>query len=164
MTTTATLNVTADPGLPIIEITREFAAPRELLFRAWTDPELLAQWLGPRRMTMEIERYELRDGGRWRYVNREPDGTAHGFHGVFHGAPAVDGMVQTFEYEGAPGHVSLDSLQFEDRGDRTLVRIRSVHQSVEARDAMVAGGMEQGLSEGFERLEELLGRLASRAG
>jgi uncharacterized protein YndB with AHSA1/START domain len=163
MKTMAPTHVTAEPGLPIIEITREFAAPRELLFRAWTEPELLSQWLGPRRLTMEIDRYEVRDGGRWRYVHREADGTGHGFHGVFHGTPSPDGMVQTFEYEGAPGYVSLDSLVFEDRDDRTLVRIRSVHQSVEARDAMVAGGMEQGLSQGFERLEELIDRLTAGA-
>lgn len=163
MTTTTATHVTAEPGLPIIEITREFAAPRELLFRAWTEPELLAQWLGPRRLTMEIDRYEVRDGGRWRYVHREADGTGYGFHGVFHGTPSPNGMVQTFEYEGAPGHVSLDSLEFEDAAAGTLVRIRSVHQSVEARDAMVAGGMEQGLNEGFERLEELLRRLTTPA-
>jgi uncharacterized protein YndB with AHSA1/START domain len=161
MATASATHITAEPGTPIIEITREFAAPRGLLFRAWTEPELLTQWLGPRRLTMEIDRYEVRDGGRWRYVNRDPDGNEYGFHGVFHGDPSPDGMVQTFEFEGAPGHVSLDALAMEERDGRTTVRIRSVHQSVEARDAMVAGGMEQGLSEGFARLDELIGRLAA---
>ena len=159
MATVAATYITAAPGTPIIEITREFAAPRELLFRAWTEPELLAQWLGPRRLTMEIDRYEVRDGGRWRYIHREADGTGHGFHGVFHGMPSPDGLVQTFEYEGAPGNVSLDTLAMEERNGRTIVRIRSVHQSVEARDAMVKGGMKQGVNEGFERLDELIGRL-----
>ncbi len=157
MTTTT---ITADPGVPIIDFAREFNAPRELVYRAHTDPELLVQWLGPRRLTTEIDRFEVRDGGTWRYVQREPGGAEHGFHGVFHGAPSVDGIVQTFEYEGAPGHVALDSITFEDRGGRTLVRGRSVHQSVEARDAMVAAGMESGVNEGYERLDELIERLA----
>jgi uncharacterized protein YndB with AHSA1/START domain len=161
MATVSATHITAEPGTPIIEITREFAAPRELLFRAWTEPELLAQWLGPRRLTMSVERFELRDGGRWRYVNRDSDGNEYGFRGVFHGDPSPDRMVQTFEFEGAPGHVSLDSLAMEERNGRTIVRIRSVHQSVEARDAMVAGGMEQGMIEGFERLDELIGHLAA---
>lgn len=156
--------ITAQPGNPQVIMTREFAYPAALLFKAWTDPELLTQWLGPRRMTMTVDRWDPRDGGSWRYVHREPDGTEHGFHGVFHGTPSVDSMVQTFEYEGAPGHVSLDSLRFEERDGRTIVHMNSVFQSVEARDAMIASGMETGLEEGFERLEELLARLATPVG
>ena len=154
-----TTRITAEPGLPFIEIEREFDAPRDLVFRAHTDPELLVQWLGPRRMTMTVERMEIRDGGTWRFIHREPDGTAHGFHGVFHGRPSVDWMVQTFEYEGAPGHVSLESLTLEERDGRTLLRAHAVHQSVEARDAMIASGMEQGVNEGYERLDELIASL-----
>jgi len=161
MTTLAATRITAEPGVPIIEVTRELAAPRELVFRAWTEPDLLVQWLGPRRLTMEVDRYEVRDGGRWRYVHREADGGEHWFHGVFHGTPSPVASVQTFEYEGAPGHVSLDTLVLEEGGGRTLVRIRSVHQSVEARDAMVEGGMAEGMNDGFERLEELLERLSA---
>lgn len=157
MTTT---RITAEPGVPFIDLAREFDAPRELVYRAHTDLELLAQWLGPRRLTMHVDRFELRDGGTWRYTHREADGTEYGFHGVFHGTPSPEGIVQTFEFEGAPGHVSLDSLAFEERGDRTLVRIHSVYQSVEARDAMVQSGMEGGLNDGYERLDELLARLA----
>jgi uncharacterized protein YndB with AHSA1/START domain len=152
--------VTASPGLPFIEMEREFDAPRELLFRAHTDPELLVQWLGPRRLEMRIDRYDVRDGGTWRYVHRDADGREYGFHGVFHGTPSLDGITQTFEFEGAPGHVSLDSVVFEERDGGTLVRVRSVHQSVEARDAMVASGMESGVDEGYARLDELIGRLA----
>lgn len=154
-----TTRVTAEPGLPFIDIEREFNAPRDLIFRAHTDPELLVQWLGPRRLTMTVDRLEIRDGGTWRYVHREPDGTEYGFHGVFHGTPSVDGIVQTFEYEGAPGHVSLESLTLEERDGRTLVRAHSVYQSIEARDAMIESGMEQGLNEGYERLDELIARL-----
>lgn len=155
----AKLAIHAPEGTPQIEMTREFAAPRELLFRAFTEPELLVQWLGPRRLTMTIDYFEPRDGGRWRYIHREADGTEYGFHGIFHGTPSVEGIVQTFEFEGAPGHVSLETLTFEERGERTLVRQNAVYQSVADRDAMIESGMEIGVREGFERLDELLAKL-----
>ena len=156
MTTT---QVTAEPGTPYIDFTREFDAPRDLLFRAHTDPELLVQWLGPRRLTMVIDRYDVKDGGKWRYIHRDQDGTEYGFHGVFHGTPSPDGMVQTFEFEGAPGHVSLDSLTFEEREGRTVLHGHSVFQSVQARNAMVESGMAGGLNEAYERLDELIPQL-----
>jgi uncharacterized protein YndB with AHSA1/START domain len=156
MTTT---QVTAEPGTPYIDFIREFDAPRDLLFRAHTDPELLVQWLGPRRLTMVIDRYDVKDGGKWRYIHRDQDGTEFGFHGVFHGTPSPDGMVQTFEFEGAPGHVSLDQITFEARNGRTVLHGHSVFQSVQARDAMVQSGMEGGLSEAYERLDELIPKL-----
>jgi uncharacterized protein YndB with AHSA1/START domain len=151
--------ITAEPGVPYIDFTREFDAPRELVFRAHTDPELLAQWLGPRKYEMIIERLEPRDGGTWRYLNRDDAGNELAFHGVFHGTPTPDRMVQTFEFEGAPGHVSLETLTLEERDGRTIARGRSVYESVEDRDAMVRSGMEQGMSEGYERLDELVARL-----
>jgi uncharacterized protein YndB with AHSA1/START domain len=154
-----TTRITAEPGLPFIEISREFDAPRDLIFRAHTDPDLLAQWLGPRRLTMRVDRFEARDGGSWRYVHVEPDGTEYGFHGVFHGDPSPDRIVQTFEFEGARGHVSLDSLILEEHDGRTVLHAHSVFQSVEARDAMVASGMEGGVNEGYQRLDELIARL-----
>jgi len=156
----ATINVTADPGTPFVDTSREFDAPRDLVFRAFTDPELLVQWLGPRRLTMKIERYDVRDGGSWRYIHRDADGTEFGFHGVFHGKPSPEGIVQTFEYEGVPGHVSLDSVWFDEHDGRTTVRSHSVFQSVEDRDAMVQSGMADGMNEGYDRLEQLLARLA----
>jgi uncharacterized protein YndB with AHSA1/START domain len=156
----ATTKITATPGVPYIDISREFQASRDLLYRAHTDPELMVQWLGPRRLAMTVDRMELRDGGTWRYSQRDTDGAEYGFHGVFHGQPSADGVVQTFEFEGAPGHVSLNSLTFEERGGLTVVHVRSVFQSVEARDAMVASGMEGGLSEGYQRLDELIAKLA----
>jgi uncharacterized protein YndB with AHSA1/START domain len=152
-------HVTADPSLPFIDVRRAFDAPRDLLFRAYTDPELLVQWLGPRTYTMVIDEYDLRDGGRWRYVHRDDAGNEWAFHGVFHGTPSVDGLTQTFEYEGAPGHVSLDALTFEAEDGRTVVHTHSVYQSLEARDAMVAGGMADGMDDGYARLDELIGRL-----
>jgi uncharacterized protein YndB with AHSA1/START domain len=153
------LRLSAEPGSPLITYEREVAAPRDLVYRAYTEPELLAQWLGPRRLAMRVERFELGHGGTWRYVHVDTDGTEYGFRGVFHGAPSPDGMTQTFEFDGAPGHISLDTLVLVDLGSRTLIRTSSVHQSVEARDAMIAGGMEGGVTEGFDRLDELLARL-----
>ena len=155
----ATTKVTAEPGVPFIDITREFDAPRELVFRAHTDPELLVQWLGGDKYEMVVDRYDVRDGGSWRYIHRDGQGNDWGFHGVFHGTPTPDRMVQTFEFEGAPGYVSLDTLTLEDVDGRTRVRIHSVHQSVEGRDAMVASGMEAGLTAGYRRLDELIARL-----
>ena len=155
----AKTQIIAEPGVPQIFITREFDAPRDLLFRAYTDPELLVQWLGPRSLTMTVDRHEARDGGRWRYVHRDADGNEFGFHGVFHGTPSPDGIVRTFEFEGAPGQVSLETLTLEEHDGRTLVRTNSVFQSVEARDAMVESGMESGVNDSMERLEELLARL-----
>ncbi len=155
----ATTQITAEPGAPLIEITRAFDAPRALLFRAHTDPELYAQWLGPRRLTMHIDCFDVRDGGRWRYIHRDPDGHEFGFHGVFHGTPSPDGIVQTFEFEGAPGHVSLQTITFEEHGGGTLLRQQLVFQSVAARDGLLQADLEEGVNEGMERLEELLARL-----
>jgi uncharacterized protein YndB with AHSA1/START domain len=155
------LKVDAPEGVPQVTMTREVAAPRDLVFRAFTEPDLLVQWLGPRRLTMSVDRYEVRDGGRWRYVHREDDGTEYGFRGVFHGDPTPDQIVQTFEFEGAPGHVQLDPARLEEIDSRTVIHMNSVFQSVEARDAMVGAGMADGLREGFEQLDELLGRLTT---
>jgi uncharacterized protein YndB with AHSA1/START domain len=155
--------IIADPGTQQITIEREFDASPELLYRAWTDPDLLVQWLGPRDYTMKIDHYDARDGGSWRYTHTDPEGNEYGFHGVFHGTPSVNGMVQTFEFEGAPGHVSLDSLTFEQRGGKTLVRTNSVFQSVEARDAMIESGMEYGVHDSYARLDDLLPALTAKS-
>ena len=150
--------ITAEPGMPLITITREFDAPRDLVFRAHVDPELLVQWLGPRDLTTTIDRYDARDGGTWRYVQKDADGNEYGFHGVFHGTPSPDAIVQTFEFEGVPGHVMLDTTTLEQRDGRTLMRTVSSFQSVEDRDGMIASGMERGVRDSGDRLEELLAR------
>jgi uncharacterized protein YndB with AHSA1/START domain len=155
------LKITAEPGVPQVLTERTFDAPRDLVFRAFTDPDLLVQWLGPRKYTMTIDRYDVRDGGSYRYVHADDAGNAFGFHGVFHGEPSPDGFVQTFEFEGAPGHVSMDTLTLEEHNGRTTVRTNSVFQSVEARDAMVQSGMAEGMNDGYDRLEELLGKLVA---
>jgi uncharacterized protein YndB with AHSA1/START domain len=151
--------IEAPAGVPFIDVSREFDAPRDLVFRAFTDPELLVQWLGPRKYEMVVDTYDVRAGGRWRYLHRDDKGNEYGFHGVFHGDPSPDGFVQTFEFEGAPGHVALDHLVMTENDGRTTVHTHSVYQSLEARNAMVENGMAEGMNEGFDRLDELLGRL-----
>lgn len=155
------LKVTAEPGVPQVFTERTFDAPRELVFRAFVEPDLLVQWLGPRQYTMTIDRFDARDGGSYRYVHADDAGNAFGFHGVFHGEPSPDGFVQTFEFEGAPGNVSMDTLTLEERDGKTTVRTNSVFQSVEARDAMVQSGMAEGMNEGYDRLEELVAKLVA---
>jgi uncharacterized protein YndB with AHSA1/START domain len=155
------MKITAEPGVPQILTSRDLDAPRDLVYRAYTGPDLLVQWLGPRKYTMTIDRFDLRDGGTWRYVHADDANNEFGFHGVFHGTPSPDGMVQTFEFEGAPGHVSMDTVTFEEHGGTTTVRTNSVFQSVEARDAMVAAGMAGGMNEGYERLDDLLAKLVA---
>ena len=148
--------IVADPGLPTIVITREFEAPPARVFRAYTDPDLVRRWLGPRRLEIRIERYDARTDGSYRFVHVDRDGTEYGFRGVFHEVRPVDRIVQTFTYEGFPDGVSLETAAFEDLGGRTRVTTTSVMDSIEARDAMIASGMETGLRESYERLDELL--------
>ena len=152
--------IDAPEGVPFIDVSREFDAPRDLVFQAYTDPGLLVQWMGPRKYEMVIDTWEPRAGGSWRFVHKDGD-NAWGFHGVFHGEQTPDGMTQTFEFEGAPGHVSLETLTLEERDGRTTARTHSVYQSVADRDAMIASGMEDGMNDGFDRLDELLARLAT---
>ena len=156
----ASTHFAAEPGVPQIVITREFDAPRELLFRASTDPDLLVQWLAPRGLTMTVDRFDLRDGGTWRYQLWEADGTDHAFHGVFHGEPSPDGIVRTFEVEGMPGHVSMWTVTFSDQGGQTLLTYNVLYQSVEARDLDLRSGMEESVSHSMDHLDALLARLA----
>ena len=157
-TATAQLKVTAEPGSHAVTTEREVDAPRDLVFRCFTERELIAQWLGPRKYEMRIDAFDVRHGGEWRYVHSDPEtGAEYQFRGVFHGEPTLDGWAQTFEFLGAPGYVSLDTLELVDLGgDRTLIRSISLHQSVEARDAMIEHGMAEGMADGYSRLDELV--------
>ena len=150
----AKTTITAPAGQPYIDIERDFDAPRELVWQAYRDPALIKQWLGPRKYEMVIDTWDARDGGAYRYVHRDA-GSEHGFHGVFH-SMAMDNMVQTFEYEGAPGHVSLDTQVLIDLGGgRTRVKGHSIFMSVADRDMMVENGMSEGVEDGYDRLDEL---------
>lgn len=149
--------ITVDPDLPTIVITREFDAPPERVFRAHTEPDLVAQWLGPRDLTMRIERYDARTGGAYRYVHTDEKGNEYGFFGAFHEVRPAGRIVQTFTYEGMPDSVSLETTVFEDLGDgRTRMTATSMLDSMEARDGMIASGAEVGIREGYEQLDELL--------
>ena len=150
------VTITAPDGLPFIEIVREFDAPVAAVYRAHEDPNLVKQWLGPNGYEMEVEEFELRTGGRYRYLHRDGDNT-YAFNGVFHVARPNDFVIQTFEFEGLPDVVAIESLTFEDLGDgRTRLVGRSVYPSVESRDGMVQSGMENGVVQGYERLDGLL--------
>lgn len=154
--------ITAPEGLPYVDMEREFDAPAELVHRAYVDPELVKQWLGPRQYEMTIEQWDAREGGTYRYVHS--DGTnRYGFRGVFHSMSA-ESMVQTFEFEGAPGHVSLDTQTIEDLpGGRSRMKSHSIFMSVADRDAMVEAGMSSGVEDGYNRLDELLPTLQAVA-
>jgi uncharacterized protein YndB with AHSA1/START domain len=158
MTTTRTneTEITVDPKVPLVRITREFDAPPAKVFRAHTDPELVAQWLGPRRLETRVDHYDCRTGGSWRFV-QVADGEEYGFHGSFHEVRASELIVQTFTFEGDPDGVALEKLRFEDLGDgRTRLVATSLVDSFEDRDTMISSGMESGIRESYERLAELL--------
>ena len=153
--------IAAEPGKQELFITREFDAPRALVFTAHTDPKLYVQWLGPRGYEMTLETFEPVSGGRYRYLHKDQDGNEFGFHGVFHEI-SEELMIQTFEFEGLPerGHVILDTMRLEELPNgRTKITIQSVYQSVADRDGMIQSGMEHGVNEGYERLDELLGQM-----
>jgi uncharacterized protein YndB with AHSA1/START domain len=154
--------ITAEPGKQEIIITREFDAPRELVFRAYTDPELYVQWLGPRDLAMKLEKFEPKDGGSWRYISTDKDGNEFGFHGVNHEVLAPERIIGTFEFEGLPekGHVALDTARFEELpGGRTRVVGQSIFQTVADRDGMIGSGMDRGVFDSHARLDELLEKI-----
>lgn len=158
MTTAGTreTQIVADPDVPLVRISREFDAPRDNVFRAHTDPELVVQWLGPRSTTMQVEHYDCRTGGSYRYVHTS-DGDDFGFHGCFHEVRQAELIVQTFTFEGMPDGVALERLVFQALGGgRTRLTATSLVDSFEGRDAFLASGMETGVREGYERLDDLL--------
>jgi uncharacterized protein YndB with AHSA1/START domain len=159
MTTTTRHHETtieSDPHVPLVRITREFDATPAQVFRAHADPELLVRWLGPRGITMEVEHFDCRTGGSYRYSHTRDDMVA-GFHGSFHEVRPDELIVQTFTYDGFPDGVALERLELTDLGDgRTRLVATSLVDSFEGRDAFVASGMETGVREGYERLDEVL--------
>ena len=158
MTTTHETEITLDPDVPLVRITREFDAPPEKVFRAHVDPDLLVQWLGPRDLQMRIDHYDCRTGGSYRYLHTRGD-EEYGFRGCFHDVRPGELIVQTFTFEGMPDGVALEKLVFEDLGDgRTRLVATSLVDSFDGRDAMVSSGMEEGIIQGYERLDEVLAR------
>jgi uncharacterized protein YndB with AHSA1/START domain len=148
--------IVADTDVPQVRITREFDAPVEKVFRAHTDPDLFARWIGPRRHQTRIDRYECRTGGSYRYVQYS-NGNEFGFFGSFHEVRPAELIVQTFTFEGMPDGVALGRMEFTDLGGgRCRLTCTSLVDSFAARDAFIASGMEEGVREGYERLDEVL--------
>ena len=163
MTTTTKheTEIGADPKVPMITIVREFDAEPEKVYRAWTDPELVARWMGPKALSMRIDEWDCRTGGSWRYTAVAEGETVASFYGSFHEVRS-DRIVQTFTYEGYPDGVALETMTFEDLGNGiTRLHGFSLCDSFEARDGMLASGMEVGIHEGYAKLDDLLAETAS---
>ena len=157
--------IKAEPGKQELFIIREFEAPRELLFRAYTESELYQQWVGPNDLTMTVEKMDAVDGGSYKFVH-ERDGHKYAFHGVYHEVLAPERIIGTFEFDGLPekGHVIMGTTKFEALpGGRSRLVHQSVFQSVADRDGMIQSGMERGVTEGYEKLDDLLANLNAKS-
>jgi len=146
---------TIEPDRQEISATRDFAAPPDLVYRTCTDPASLPLWWGPRDLVTTVDVMEPRPGGSWRFVQRDPQGNEFAFHGVYHEV-TPGRIVDTFEFEGMPGHVLLETMTLEPIDGGTRMTVTSVFQSQADRDGMVASGMRQGMNESHDRLAELL--------
>ena len=151
-----TINIVAEPGKHEIIVSRIFDAPRELIFKAFTDPTLLPKWWGPKSLTTIVDKMELKTGGIWRYIQHDADGNQFAFHGVYHAITSPERVVSTFEFEGMPGHVLLETMTLQEHDGKTTLTTSSVFQSVEDRDGMLRSGMEEGAAESWDRFAELL--------
>ena len=156
---TADTTTLGTPSAREIVSERVFNAPRDRVFAAYTDPELIPQWWGPRDMTTIVDEMDVRPGGAWRFVSHDCNGKEQGFRGRYREVTPPERLVQTFEWEGLPGHVLVDTVTFEDLGGRTKVTTTSLFHTSEERDGMLASGMERGLRESHERLAELLAKV-----
>ncbi len=157
--TNSTTSTLTFPSEREIAMTRVFNAPRELVFRAYTDPKLVSQWWGQRNSTTTVDKMDVRVGGIWRYVQRDPAGIEYGFNGEYREIVPPERLVSTFEFEGLPGHIVVDSAVFEQLPDvKTKLTVTSLFTSVEDRDRMMQSGMEDGANETWDRLAELLAK------
>ena len=149
--------IVADPNLPTIRITREFDAPPEKVFRAFTEQELFARWVGPRSIDTRIDRWDATTGGHYRYAAARDGEEIATFYGSFHEVRPCERIVQTFTWEGEPDGVCLETMTFVDLGnERTRLETVSVVDTMEARDAIMSSGMDVGVNEGYAKLDELL--------
>jgi uncharacterized protein YndB with AHSA1/START domain len=159
MTTSQVLATVSTPTEREIHIVREFDAPRDRVFAAFTDPALIPQWWGPRGTTTTVDEMDVRAGGAWRYISVDADGNETAFRGIYREVTPPERIVQTWEWEGMPGHVSIETAEFEDLVDRTRLVTTALYHTTEERDGMLGSGMEGGMNETFQRLDELLERL-----
>ncbi len=146
----------AEPGKQETVMTRVFDAPRELVFDTYTDPNRIPLWWGPKILTTTVDQMDVRPGGIWRFIQHDPDGNEYGFHGVYHAVEPPERFVYTFEFEGMPGHVLLETVTFDQQDGRTKMTVRSVFQTVEDRDGMLASMMDAGADDIWDRFAELL--------
>ena len=140
--------------------TRVFDAPRELVFKAFTDPDVVAQWWGPRKYTTTVDKMDVTPGGAWRFVQRGPDGGDYAFNGVYREVVPPERLVYTFEFEAMPGHISVETITLEKiEGGKTRMTDLLLFDSIEDRDGMLQSGMEAGWAESMDRFSELLQKL-----
>jgi uncharacterized protein YndB with AHSA1/START domain len=147
-----------------IVMTRELEAPRDLVFEAHTSCEHVSRWWGPRKYDVVECEIEFREGGRWRIVHRSPDGEEYAFRGEYREIVRPERIVWTFEFEGFPGNVSVETLTLEEHDGKTTLTATSVYDTVEQRDGMLQSGMTDGATETFERLDEYLEELRAAEG
>jgi len=157
-TSTNETQIIADSEVPLVRIIREFDAPPEKVFRAHVEPDLFVQWSGPRGYELRLDHFDCRTGGSFRYV-MVGDGFEGRFRGCFHEVRPEEVIVQTFTFEGFPDGVALERIMFEDLGNgRTRLTSTSLVDSFAGRDEFLASGMDVGVREGYERLDDLLAR------
>ena len=154
--TETTYAVTVSTDAPTIVVRRFVAAPPALVWRAWTEPDLFARWIGPRYLSTDVLEMDVRVGGGYRFVQTAPDGGTHAFHGDYLEVEPTRRLVSTFVYEPFPDASATDTLELEEVEGGTLMHLSSRHASFETRDGHLAAGMEGGMTEGFERLDELI--------
>jgi uncharacterized protein YndB with AHSA1/START domain len=157
------LELVAEPGKPTIVTRRVVAAPRALVFDAFTKPEHLRRWMGPRALAMVSCVSDLRVGGAWRMVYRGPDGKEFGFHGEFREVVRPERIVRTFVFEPFPDQQAVETFTLDEKDGKTTVTTLTVHKTLEGRDGHLNHGMEVGMTEGYARLDELLVSLLSGA-
>jgi uncharacterized protein YndB with AHSA1/START domain len=158
----AETEIIIEPGRQDIVFRHVFDAPREVVWKALTDPSLIPNWYGPRIYEAIVDEMDVRPGGRWRFINRNAEGQEFGFHGVYHDVQAPERIVQTNEFEGVPGHVGLETGTLTEKDGKTTFESIALFQSVEDRDMNVAHGMEGGARETYQRLEEVIAGLLAR--
>jgi uncharacterized protein YndB with AHSA1/START domain len=154
-------HILTTPGEREIRIERVFDAPRDVVFATYTDPDLIPEWWGPRDTVAVVEEMDVRTGGDWRFLVRTSDGSETSFRGTYREVDPPNRIVQTFEWQGMPGYVSVETATFEELGDRTKVTTTSIFHTAEEREGMLQSGMERGLTETYERLDEVLARVSA---
>jgi uncharacterized protein YndB with AHSA1/START domain len=150
----------ADPGIQEVVVTHIFDAPRELVFRVYSEPNLIPLWWGPRYMKTTVDKMDFRPGGSWRFIQSDGFGNVYPYHGVYHEIAPPLRLVYTFEFESMPGNISLETGNFEQLNDQTRVTNKSIFQSIADRDGMILSGVDDDITESYDRFVEVLNKIA----